>query len=344
MRSLLTKVLVLLGAFLLTTALLALLWVPGQVKKTPIDVNSVTRLVGEAKLADGDGGTAATPVKATSTTHADSVLSTKDVVLFYNSSCLIKDPDGTAPDCVSADDPDGRLVSAGTDVFATNRKTALPVNDFENLPADAQAKDGLMNKFPFGVEQENYAFWDGVLQRSVEATYQGEETIDGLNTYKFLVDVPDTPAEVSAGIAGHYSSQKTMWIDPVTGSIINQHEQQSRKVRGKPILELDFGFTDETVAANVEAAKENVSRLSLLTSTVPMVGGILGLLALAGGLFLAFTARPRHEAADADGTYADGDEPAYVDETQPVYEDHTDQFFEEAEADVETRRSRRDLQ
>lgn len=339
MRSLLTKVLVLLGAFLLTIALLAALWVPSQVKKTPLDVNSVTRLAGTAEVADGAGGTKSSPVKATSTTHADSALSTKDIVLFQNSSCLLMDPDGDAPDCVSADDPDGRLLAAGTDVFATDRKTALAVNDFANLPADAQPKEGLMNKFPFGVKQETYPFWDGYVQKAVDAVFDGTEDIDGLKTYRFKIQVPATAIEVSSGISGTYTTEKSMWIEPQTGSIIKQEEHQVRKLsNGDTFLDLNFGFTPETVAANVEAGKDNANRLSLLTSKVPLIAGVLGLLALVVGLFLALGRKPVDEtyategelSAAEDGTYADG------------YQDSTEQFFDEAEG--ETRASRREGQ
>ena len=342
MRRVASALLTFLGAFLLTTAILATLWAPNQVKKTPIDVNSVTRLSGEASLSDGEGGMRTVPVKATSTTHADSALSTSDVVLFQNSSCLVQDEDGNAPDCVSADDPEERLLTASTDTFATDRRTALAVNDFDNLPAEAEEKEGLINKFPFDVEQETYPFWDGVVGRPVDAVFQGEEEIDGLNTYRFLIDLQNVPAEVSDGVAGGYSSKKTMWVDPVTGSIINQHEEQERTVRGRPMLALDFGFTDETVAGNVEAAKENGSRLSLLTSRVPLIAGVLGLIAMVGGLTLFFMSRRAADETQTGDAYGD-DRADEVDDRadEAYYEDRTDQFFEEADADHETRVSRR---
>lgn len=302
MRGVVTKLLVFLGAFLLATAALALFYAPDKVKRTPLDIDSVTRLTGEAKLFDGSA-LVSTPVKATSTTHADSELSTDDVVLFQNSSCLIKDPDGTAPDCVSADDPENRLVSAGTDDFATDRRTALAVSDFENLPPEAEPKEGLINKFPFDVEDETYPFWDGLLGEPVDAVFQGAEEIDGLPVKKFLVSVVDGDIEITAGVPGKYSTEKTMWVDTATGSIIDQTENQTRvqATDGQPILELDFRFTDETVAANVEAAKENASRLSLLTSTVPLIAGILGLIALAAGLVMV--ARNRSDSPKVEATY-----------------------------------------
>ncbi|WP_392541975.1 DUF3068 domain-containing protein [Oryzobacter telluris] len=299
MRGVVTKLLVFLGAFLVAVAGLAAFYAPGQVKKTPLDVNSVTRLAGDAQLFDGSA-LVPTPVKATSVTHADSELSTGDVVLFQSSSCLIKDPDGDAPDCVSADDPDKRLVAAGTSVFATDRRTGLAVADFANLPADADQREGLVNKFPFDAEKKDYPFWDGLTGTSVNATFTGTEDLDGLETYKYLVSIADAGIEITPEVAGKYSTEKTMWVDPVTGSIIDQTEHQTRKQadNGQVLLDLNFAFTDETVAANVESAKANGSKLSLLTSTVPLVGGILGLLALAGGILLALTgARSRRTEA-----------------------------------------------
>jgi hypothetical protein len=291
-RRLATWVLFFLGAFLLTVAVLALVWAPGQVKKTPLDVDSVTRLAGDAQLSNGTG-LDSIRVKATSTTHADSELSTGEVVLFQNSSCLMKDPDGSAPDCVSTDDPQERLLAASTDSFATDRKTAMAVNDFEGLPAEAEPKEGLINKFPFDTEQKTYPFWDDYVGSAVDAVYQDTEDIDGLETYRFLVSVSDGDIEITDGVPGKYSTEKQMWIEPTTGTIIDQQEQQVRTIAdtGDTFLDLNFGFTDDTVAANVESTKDNVSQLNLLTQTVPLLAGLLGLVALAGALLLHFTAR-----------------------------------------------------
>ena len=83
--------------------------------------------------------------------------------------------------------------------------------------------------------------------------------------YKFQVSVADEPAEISNGVSGTYSSEKMMWIDKGTGSIIDQTEEQVRKLdNGTPVLDLELSFTDETVAANVEDAKANNSQLSLV--------------------------------------------------------------------------------
>ena len=116
--------------------------------KTPLDVNTTTRLSGNAAVLPSGPGSA---VKAVSRSVADGEASDDEVVVFDTFSCLIKDPDGTAPDCVDDTDPDKRLVTAGTDRFATDRVTATAVNEERYVGVGAEPHDGLVNKFPFDV-------------------------------------------------------------------------------------------------------------------------------------------------------------------------------------------------
>ncbi|MDO5501549.1 MAG: DUF3068 domain-containing protein [Actinomycetia bacterium] len=343
MRKSVGYVLLGLGAFLLTTALLVAFYVPGQVKKTPLDTNSETRLSGHAAaVPSGESG----PVRALSHTVANGQLSDSDVVVFDTFTCLVLD-DGSVEDCTDDGEMGSPLITASTDSFATDRVTAEAVQD-EKYVSSTSRHEGLVNKFPFDVKQETYPFWDGVLGRTVDAVFQGEEQVEGFDTYRFMTNVQNESAEIASGIQGTYSSEKTMWIDPVTGQIIKQHELQTRQTAdGTTVLDLDFGFTDETVAANIESARDNGGQLSLL-STAPWILGLLGLLALAGGGFLATMARGDEVARDEvvrDRGHVD--DQAYVESggatEAGAYEDRTDQFFEEAtEADTETRRSRRD--
>ncbi|MFW5474259.1 DUF3068 domain-containing protein [Knoellia sp. CPCC 206450] len=308
MRRIIGLVLMGLAGFLVTTALLALIYVPGQVKKTPLDTDSYTRLTGEASaLPSGDGA----PVKALSHTVADGAKSDGDVVVFDTFTCLITNPNGDSPDCVDDTDPDKRLVTASTDRFATDRKTGLSVND-EKYIGDATPHEGLVNKFPFGVEKKTYPFWDGLLKRAVEANFEGEEKVNGWNTYKFVIDVNDEPAEISNGIQGTYSSLKTMWVDPRTGAIQKQTEQQKRVLEsGTTVLDLDFGFTEETIKANVEDAKANDSKLGLVEK-LPLIAGILGLIAAAVGFFLWNGARGNDGGDVRTRRDGDGGEPTYA--------------------------------
>ncbi len=282
------------AGFFLTTALLTQLVVPGMVKKTPLDVHSDTRLTGQAyALPDGSSG----PVKAISRTIADSAASDGAVVVFDNFSCVIKDPDGTAPDCVDAEDGEKRLVTAGSDRFATERFSAVAVNDEKYVGAGAEPHEGLINKFPFDVEQKSYQFWDGLLGRTVEAKYEAAEEIDGVAVNRYHVVLTDEQAEIASGVQGTYSDDKTMWIDQATGSIINQTERQVRRLPdGTTVLDLELKFTDATVAANVTDASANGSQLRLV-GVAPVVCWVVGLLSLLGGLF--FLRRTAEQTAPA---------------------------------------------
>ncbi len=296
MRKTVGFVLLGLAGFLLATAVLALVYVPSAVEKTPLDIDTLTKLSGDATvLPTGEGG----PVKAISHTVADGEASDSDVVVFDTFSCLMRDVPGS-PDCTEDDGEGSPLVTAGTDRFATDRHTALAVNDVTYVGTASQPHEGLVNKWPFYPEQKTYDYWDGLLGRTVEAVFSGEEDVDGLATYTYKVLVADEPAEVASGVSGLYSTDKTLWIDQATGTIIDQKEHQVRKLDdGTTVLDVNLGFTPETVSTNVEDASANGSQLSLVKSA-PWVLGLLGLLALAGGGFLVLAGRsaPRDSGED----------------------------------------------
>jgi hypothetical protein len=286
-------VLVGLGTFLLVAAIVAQTWAPDQVKRTPLDTNSVTGLTGVATVLPTDTGTF--DVKAVSITRADSEASDEDVVVFENHSCLVLDRPGV-PQCGeqgTGENADPNVVSISSDFFATDRRTGVATNEEGYLPQGTPPHEGLINKFPFDTETRDYAFWDGILDDTVTAAYQGSEEIDGLETYRFNYVVDNVPAEVSAGIDGTYSMDKTMWIEPTTGAIIDQTQAEVRQVDGTPVLDIELSFTDEQVATNVSTAKENKGSIDLITGTVPLVGFIAGPILIVLGLVLLARQRRR---------------------------------------------------
>ncbi len=302
MRRVVGLVLVGLFGFLLVVGLLAQFYAPGVLKKTPLDVNTLTLLSGTGSYLGSDPG----PVSVWQrTTNIDG--STSEVIVMQNFTCVMKDPDGTAPTspvCPPVGDP--LLIDASQDLFATDRVTAMAVNDPKYIGTTAEPHEGLVNKFPFDVEQKTYPVWDGVLGRAVDAAFSGEEEVNGLNTYRFTVTLTDEPAELAAGVSGTYSDEKTMWIDPVTGSFIDQKEHQVRVLdSGDTVLDLTLGFRPETVQANVDSASSSGGLLTML-GVLPWVAYGLALLALAGGVFLLRTAPPA--AARDDGGEVSFDE------------------------------------
>lgn len=295
MRKIVSWLLLALGGFLLVAAVVATVWAPGQVQRAPVDTDSTTRLAGTAeKLNPSEGEVEDLDVRATSITEADSEASDDEVVVYTSTVCLVIDVPDT-PDCGeqgTGDDADPNVITISTDVFATDRETGLAVNEGDYLPEDAEPHEGLMNKFPFGTEKKSYPFWDGVLKQAIPTEYVGTEDIDGLTVYEFSYSVSEEPAVVTGDIEGLYSMDKTMWIEPKTGQIVDQEQHDVRTLdNGDPLLDLQLAFTDDQVATNVEEAKDNVSSLELITGTVPLIGFIGGPLLIVIGLALLVSGR-----------------------------------------------------
>ena len=112
-------VLIGLGAFLVMAAVMAQVWAPGVVKRTPIDVNDTTNLSGHVQKFDATTGKLKSdPAYAVILTKVDSHASDGDVAVFAQTTCVVVD-NGTPHVCI--DDSDPRLVTAEIDVFATDR-------------------------------------------------------------------------------------------------------------------------------------------------------------------------------------------------------------------------------
>jgi hypothetical protein len=285
-RRKLGAVLAFLGGFLVVLAVLAQVYAPGQLMKTPLDVDSTTRLSGTAEIS-GES----TPVKATSITHSDTAKSDDDVIVFQNSSCLVKD-EGDVGNCVSADEPQERLLAASVDDFATDRVSAEAVNDPEYLPADAAPHEGLVNKWPFDAEKKTYPYWNGTVGSAVDAVYDRTETVGGVETYVYRVESSNVPIEIAEGVPGFYADRNEIYIEPLTGAMVHQVQHQERTLEdGTPVLVLDLAFTDEQVAANGDDAKSNRDSLNLATRTVPLVGYALGIPLLMVGIALMLLSR-----------------------------------------------------
>ncbi|MCW2850907.1 MAG: hypothetical protein JWM84_571 [Nocardioides sp.] len=288
--------LVFVGGFLLVLAILAQVYATDRVLKTPLNVDSTNRLDGTATLG-GPEGEESFPVKVTSLTRVDSDKSDDKVVVWKNSSCVVRD-EGDVPDCVSSDDPDNRLLTASTDDFATDRVSAIAVNDPKYLPSAAEPHEGIINKWPFNAEKKDYPYWSGTLGETVTAAYDRTEKIQDLETYVYKIEIENEPVEVAAGVDGLYNDTIEISVEPFTGAIVDQHSEQSRTtVDGDLVLALDIAFTEDQVKTNVEDAKSNTLKLGLLTDVIPLVGYIVGIPLLLIGLALLILQRRQQPTA-----------------------------------------------
>jgi len=287
------------GAFLVVVGLLAQFYATGQLKKTPLDVDQVTHLDGTAVLSGESSA-----VKALSTTRTNSEKSSDTVVVWQNSSCLVMDLPDT-PDCVSADDPQNRLISATVDDFATDRVTALAVNDPKYLPADAVPHEGLVNKWPFDSEKKTYPYWDSDLGAAADAVYDRTEDLRGIECYVYKITIDDAPIDIAEGVPGTVSKTIEIWVEPLTGAVQNQIVHQEQVLAdGTPVVTIDLAFSDAQIKTSADEAETNRSQLILLTKTVPLVGYLVGIPVLIIGLLLMFLSRRRRPEGEGESQAA----------------------------------------
>ncbi|WP_133058934.1 MULTISPECIES: DUF3068 domain-containing protein [unclassified Nocardioides] len=292
-----------LGAFLLVVGVLATVWAPGVVKKTPLDVDQTTHLDGTVnKLNPATGEMEENPVKVESISKADADASNDDVIVFVQTACVVIDVDN-APNCVDGDDP--RLVTATTDVFATDRVSAEAIADFKGLPTDAVPHEGLVNKWPFDSQKKDYTYWNGTLDRALPAVYKGTKNILGIDTYVYEIKAEKEPIDIAEGIPGTYDDLTTIYVEPKTGAIQQQTDSMQQYLEdGTQVVDLNIGFTEDQQKAFADDAKTNMRMLDMMTLWMPIVGFVGGALCVLAGLALLLTASRRDSAGNEKSTKA----------------------------------------
>ncbi|MCM0674912.1 DUF3068 domain-containing protein [Micromonospora phytophila] len=220
----------------------------------------------------------------------------------------------------------------------------------QETPVGNVTYSGQVYKFPFGTKKRDYPVFDRDLKRAVPAKFMGTETIKGLEAYRFeqrIENEPLTTPESSiktllgkfspGATTGQivYSNTRTLWVDPVTGSYVKVREQQHKELRpdtGAPtvLLDADFNYTEATITKSVKTAKENRSKIGLISLWLPIAAGVLGLIALVAGVLLVLrsngTGAARHRAdtvPDADPTPTVVDQPAVADDARDTAEQPT---------------------
>jgi uncharacterized membrane protein len=212
------------------------------------------------------------------------------------------------------EDNAGTVVSADTARFAFNRVTSALSNCCgANIDGDNVDMSGIVPlKFPMFTQQQTYPYFDTSLNEGVEAVFQGEETLEGLPVYKFIVTVEPTPVgtiEVPGTLVGsplpnfvaprYYANVLTLWVEPTTGAIVKGESAQLQTLRGPDntdqvtIIDAVIGTTPEQVTSGVDYAKTQASLLGLLNNTVPLIAVIVGVLLLILGIALVATGGKR---------------------------------------------------
>jgi len=300
MRRHLSLVLIGLGAFLVVAALLMRFYAYPALAKAPVDQDSITSLSAtDATLFDiATMGPITTDVNVEVRTVGDVEATEKagDDILVWVSTTSVRSEDGT-------------VRSRSTDYAAHDAVTGEAVNccgeyreTTEGEKTEVQRK-GQVFKFPFGTEKKDYAFWDSSAGQTFPATYAETDEIDGLEVYIFDMVVPDMVVgtrELPGSIFGsdepavdaevHYSNTKSMAVEPNTGAIVDRTEAQKQSFvyDGTEVIatEMELSFTDKEVAEGVESVESDGPLLGNLKGLYSILAGVIGLLLIAGGVFM----------------------------------------------------------
>jgi hypothetical protein len=179
--------------------------------------------------------------------------------------------------------------------------------------------EGLVFKFPFGVQRTTYQWWDSDLERAVPIEFQGEDDINGTPVYVFkqtiapeAISTIEAPASLfEEGATGNvtatetYSNTRTLWVEPVTGVVIDGNEELNTVYEAdgyEPIAKTvgTIGFDDETVNKNAEDWGAKARLLSFIENWLTLVGLAIGVILAGLGGYLLLT--PRSSEDDASAT------------------------------------------
>ncbi len=305
MRKLLPAIVMGVGAFLLTMALLMRFYAYPKLAVVPLDQNTTSVIQDDnAKFFDADNvkpgsgqlTTTARIIGNPAESEAASEESGQDLAVWEMGQ-------------ISDNNGDNMPMAGSTSTVVFDRHTGQAVNCCgESENGQEVARSGQIVKFPFDTQKvDTYDWWDGNTGKAYPVKFEDAEEIQGLPVYRFTSEVPLTkyteqelPSFLFDNVkaAGpvkadrYYQNKRTFWVEPVTGVVIDREEQQYQEFQvpgSKPLTALDTTsrFTQETVDTNVNDYKSKAFLLNGVKSTFPLVLGVLGVLLLLGGLLLS---------------------------------------------------------
>jgi len=314
MRRAIGYVLVGLGAFLLVLAPLARWYVTPKVSVAPIGCDTTSAICKDRVNLSPSSGLATTLFDpATLTERTNVALVGQERVRADVAASTGADNRTVWDESQTVSDSSGTLVTADTMRIPFNGNTSQMINCC-NANTDGKPITDFTGinplKFGFGIEQKPYKYFDRTLNAATSMDFKDVETIDGVQVYKFVQVIPPTQIgtlEVPGSLVGtsapsvqapeFYANIRTVWVEPTTGVIVKGTEQQKQTLRGADgsdkvtLIDATIGFTPENVRLSAKAASDGKSQIDLISTVIPLVGLVLGLVLLGLGLFLVLGAR-----------------------------------------------------
>lgn len=206
-----------------------------------------------------------------------------------------------------------------TRTFAFNRRNAQLVDCCgANVNGDSSIRQTGYAGYvmPIGTQKQTYDVFDTNLNKPMPFVYAGTGTVNGIQTYKFVENVAATKngsqtlpgslvgqSQATVTLPQYYQMHLTYWIDPDTGALLNVTEDEKLTLEdsagAQALLLLDANLAATQPSINRVVAQDNSgrSKRSLVSTTLPLVTGIAGVILLIMGIILA--RRPREDAEAA---------------------------------------------
>ena len=313
MRRVIGVVLAGLGVLLILAAILLPGWVSSQFIKFPLSVNQ-TAILDASNATYFSAATfkeqAGVTIQATYAIKGDPGKGSSTVAVWDQTSTV-------------SDVTNHRPIQQATRTLAFDRRTGQLVDCCgANVNGNAKVhQTGLAGYvFPFGTQKQTYRVFDTTLNRTVPFVYSGTVTVRGIQTYKFVQDTPSTQFATQA-VPGSMLGVKTplvraplfdtqhivYYVDPETGALLDVNEHQTVTLRGPGagaralvLYDADLKATPATVSHTVALDSSGRSEITLVETTLPLVAGIVGAVALLAGAFLGLRRKPRDDMAELD--------------------------------------------
>lgn len=288
------------GAFLLTLAALLPLYVYERVALMPATAEFDVRMIAEdAWYLDTSTWSWARTDELTRSTRVDASAHGGDWSAWEMSV------DTSVPD---------RMIDHWSRRVIVDRRTGRAVNCCgEHVDGDRAVRQaGLVHFWPPGAETGDHTFYDAEVRSAPAVEFEGEDEVAGVPVRRYVqsiesTQVPDSARSVPAGLFREGASgtvtatrwlqvDRTFWVEPVSGIVVNAHESRSETLRPQndtgevPLLHAELAMADPQVLAYAEQARVRSVLLRALDSWAPWTLVPLGALAVLSGLVRAWRA------------------------------------------------------
>jgi Porin PorA len=319
----LAYILVGLGTFLIVAALLLPTYTVNKLAKTPLDLEITTVATTPDKGAEVLNATSLTTGTGPATVDKGVPMVSQRFLTIEEPSDAEKMTIQAGTTLRRTDKQgDTGLLTATVDRVTVDRKTGMPVDDpigsiqvEGTKPAEEVSHTGLQYRFPFDTEQKSYPYFDINSRETHDINFVEETEINGTTVYHFnqvlepvdlskVVNLPTNKLTLPAakwGVAGgstpvtmtrFYSNERDVWVEPKTGVIVKGQEKPVQfyaRSADKPeltVLRTDLTFDENTVESQLKKAEDGVDTLSLFGRILPIVLGVLGVIALVIGIVI----------------------------------------------------------